>query len=86
MNRRNLTTLLAGAALVAAALPHAAMAQDSGQPIRLIVPYAPGGPIDVTARALAEPVANTPAPFDIFNAADRASYLRGDSHAIAPDD
>ena len=36
--------------------PAIAWAQDTGQPIRLIVPYAPGGPIDVTARALAERV------------------------------
>ena len=50
MQRRDL--LLASAAL--AAVPHT-WAQ-TGRPIRLIVPYAPGGPLDVTARALAERV------------------------------
>ena len=33
-----------------------AQAQAQTKPIRLIVPYAAGGPIDVTARALAERV------------------------------
>ncbi len=35
---------------------HSAQAQAPVKPIRLIVPYAAGGPIDVTARVLAEQV------------------------------
>ncbi len=53
MTRRHL--LLSTAA--AAALP--AFAQQAQRPIRLIVPYAAGGPIDVTARVLAERVKDT---------------------------
>lgn len=52
MQRRHL--LLAGAAALAATSATRPWAQQ--QPIRLIVPYAPGGPLDVTARALAERV------------------------------
>src|SRR6476646_8624308 len=48
MQRRQL--LLAGAAIA----PFPGLAQ--ARPIRLIVPYAAGGPIDVTARVLAERV------------------------------
>ena len=33
-----------------------ALAQPANKPIRLIVPYAPGGPIDITVRVLAEGV------------------------------
>ena len=53
--RRHLLSLLATAALATAT---GAQAQPS-HTIRLVVPYAAGGPIDVTARALAERVKDT---------------------------
>ena len=46
MKRR--TLLLTTLAITAALTSTAALAQ--AKPIRIIVPYAPGGPIDVTAR------------------------------------
>ncbi len=49
MQRRS---LLLGTCAALAALP----ASAQGRPIRLIVPYAAGGPLDVTARMLAERV------------------------------
>ena len=52
MNRRQL--LLSAAAVATASVTSLGHAQDGT--IRLVVPYAPGGPIDVTARALAERV------------------------------
>lgn len=55
MNRRNI--LLTSMALAAAmASP---LSQASEPPIRLIVPYSPGGPLDVTSRILAERVRDT---------------------------
>ena len=55
MNRRHL--LLAALTTCSALVFPSALAQN--RPIRLIVPYAAGGPIDVTARLLAERVKDT---------------------------
>ena len=43
----------------AASLALSAPVWAQARPIRIIVPYAPGGPIDVTARLLAERVADS---------------------------
>jgi tripartite-type tricarboxylate transporter receptor subunit TctC len=56
MRTRLLRPLLTALAL--STLGSGALAQGTGKPVRLIVPYAPGGPIDVTARVLTEAVKN----------------------------
>ena len=48
--------LLQTVAALAAPLSIAVLAQPTGRPIRLIVPYPPGGPLDSVARALAAAV------------------------------
>ncbi len=76
--------LLAGAA--ALALPALAQAR----PIRLIVPYPPGGPLDIVARALAEAVKDSLGPVVVDNrpgaggnlGADLAAKSAPDGHTI----
>ena len=55
MERRALAALGAALALCALAGPVAAQSYPT-KPIRLLVPYPPGGPLDTAARALAERV------------------------------
>ena len=85
MNRRNL--LLASAVAAATVFcPVIASAQDTGQPIRLIVPYAPGGPIDVTARALAERVRDSLGTVIIDNKGGAGGNIGADYVAKAAPD
>ena len=78
MQRRSL--LLSTAAL--AALPSWAQ----GKPIRLIVPYAPGGPLDVTARALAERVKDSLGTVIVENKPGAGGNLGADLVAKAAPD
>ncbi|GAP35381.1 tripartite tricarboxylate transporter substrate binding protein [Piscinibacter sakaiensis] len=54
LNRRRLT--LALAALAAIQLPAQAQDWPGGKPIRIVVPYTPGGSSDIIARAIATPL------------------------------
>lgn len=81
MNRRNsLLSLLAATAALAAPLAHAQ------EPIRLIVPYAPGGPLDITSRALAERVRDTLGVVIIENKAGAGGNIGADAVAKAAPD
>ncbi len=80
MQRRSL--LLSSLALAASA---SVFAQTS-KPIRLIVPYAPGGPLDITARALAEQVKNSLGTVIVENKAGAGGNIGSDLVAKAAPD
>jgi tripartite-type tricarboxylate transporter receptor subunit TctC len=63
-----------------------APAWAQGKPIRIIVPYAPGGPIDVTARALAERVKDSLGTVIIENRPGAGGNLGADLVAKATPD
>lgn len=83
MNRRLL--LLSCAAAAAVLSSTLALAQDA-KPIRLVVPYAPGGPIDVTARALAERVRDTLGTVVVDNKPGAGGNIGADAVAKATPD
>ncbi|MEJ8815828.1 tripartite tricarboxylate transporter substrate binding protein [Variovorax ureilyticus] len=80
--RRHFLAALAATTAVIAA-PHA-MAQN--RPIRLVVPYAAGGPIDVTARVLAEGVKDSLGTVIIDNKPGAGGNIGADMVAKAPPD
>lgn len=77
MKRRHL--LLAASAV-------AAPAWSQAKPLRIIVPYAPGGPIDVTARLLAERVKDSLGSVIIENRPGGGGNIGADAVAKAPPD
>ena len=68
------------------ALLGCATVQAQGKPIRLVVPYAAGGPIDVTARALAERVKDTLGTVIIDNKPGAGGNIGADAVAKAAPD
>ena len=60
--------------------------QAQGKPIRLIVPYAPGGPLDVTARTLAERVQSSLGTVIVENKPGAGGNLGADLIAKAAPD
>ena len=83
--RQWLSTLLAAATLFAASL--AGAAEFPSQPIRIVVPFWPGGGTDVVARSLAEklaPIFGVPVLVD--NKPGGNSVIASRQVAIAPPD
>ena len=78
------TLLLSALALLTSATAPVLQAQD--KPIRLIVPYAAGGPVDVTARALAERVKDSLGPIIIDNRPGAGGNIGADAVAKAAPD
>jgi len=84
MTRRKL--FLASIAAVAALSASTALAQGAARPIRLVVPYAAGGPIDVTARVLAERVKDSLGTVIIENKPGGGGNIGADAVAKAAPD
>lgn len=82
MQRRHLILSALSAAAAGTALP--AFAQ--GKPLRIIVPYAAGGPIDVTARLLAERVKDSLGTVIIENRPGGGGNIGADAVAKAEPD
>ena len=80
MQRRSL--LLTSLALAAST---ATLAQTA-KPIRLVVPYAPGGPLDITARALAEQVKDSLGTVIVENKPGAGGNIGSDQVAKAAPD
>ena len=82
MKRRDLLL----SSLAAAAAVAAPVAWSQSRPIRLIVPYAPGGPIDTTARLLAERVKDALGTILIDNRPGGGGNIGADAIAKAAPD
>jgi len=82
MQRRSTLKLLSGLAALAALPSHS----QTGKPLRLIVPYPPGGPLDIVARALAERVKDSLGIVIVENKPGAGGNLGADFVAKSPPD
>ena len=88
LNSRLRRGLLIGVTAVAASsllVPVQALAQGN-RPIRLIVPYPPGGPLDILARTLAERVKDSLGSVIVENKPGAGGNLGADAAAKSPPD
>jgi tripartite-type tricarboxylate transporter receptor subunit TctC len=88
INMKRTTALLAIVGLTLSVLAPGVLAQTgvSAKPVRIIVPYAAGGPIDVTARVLAERVKDALGPVIVENKPGAGGNIGVDALAkSAPD-
>ena len=74
------------ALIVSAASALPAFAQTAPKPVRLIVPYPPGGPLDIAARALAERVKDSLGAVVVENRPGAGGNLGADLVAKAAPD
>jgi len=82
--RRRSAVASIGVAALVAALPGAGFAQ--AKPLRFIVPYPPGGPLDIVARLLAEKTKETLGVVIVDNRAGAGGNIGADAAAkSAPD-
>jgi tripartite-type tricarboxylate transporter receptor subunit TctC len=86
VSRRLFLALAAAVGIGASPLALAQGAAYPGKPIRLIVPYPPGGPLDVAARTLAERVKDSLGTVIVENRAGAGGNLGVDHVAKQPAD
>jgi tripartite-type tricarboxylate transporter receptor subunit TctC len=86
VRRRLLIAIAAAVGIAASPLALAQGAAYPGKPIRLIVPYPPGGPLDAAARTLAERVKDSLGTVVVENRAGAGGNLGVDYVAKQPAD
>jgi tripartite-type tricarboxylate transporter receptor subunit TctC len=86
VRRRLILTLAAVAGLATAGTALAQGAAYPSKPIRLVVPYAPGGPLDLAARSLAELVKGSLGTLVVENRAGAGGNIGVDFVAKQPAD